>query len=429
VAHRRARWYIERAVIPFRASVRAAAGGLPRIFWTLVAGIFVNRLASFVITFLAVYLVRERGLAANQAGRIVALFGVGLLVAGPLGGTLADAVGRRTTMLLSLTLGALSTAAIGFVREPGALAALAFLSALTNEMYRPAMAAVVADVVPPGDRARAWGLMYWAVNLGWAVGLALGGLIAARSFLALFIADAGTSLAFAAIVARGVPETRPADAHAHSPLAGLARVFSDGPFVGFVLLNLTALVVFVQFQLAGAVDMNAHGLGPGVFAAILSLNALGVVLLQPLLGPALSRRDGARLLAASSLFIGTGYGVNALAGWLPPLPVYAVGTVLWTIGEVTGFPVGAAIVANLAPADLRGRYQGVFSMSWGLAFTIAPVLGGEILTRLGSRPLWATCFAICAAVAAGHVLTAGPRRRRLAGLAAASRAEAVPPAA
>ncbi|HEY6005811.1 MAG TPA: MFS transporter, partial [Anaeromyxobacter sp.] len=396
-------------MIPFRASLQTAVGGLPRIFWTLVVGIFVNRLASFVITFLAIYLVRERGLAANEAGRIAALFGFGLLVAGPVGGTLADAVGRRATMILSLVLGALSTGAIGFAREPAALAVLTFLSALTNEMYRPAMAAVIADVVRPGDRARAWGLMYWAVNLGWGVGLALGGLIASRSFVALFLADAATSLGFAAIVARGVPETRPADVRAQPPLAGLARVFADGPFVGFLLLNLTALVVFVQFQLAGAVDMSAHGLGPGVFAAILSLNAIGVVILQPILGPALSRSDGARLLAASSLFIGAGFGVNALAGWLPPLPVYAAGTVLWTIGEVTGFPAGAAIVANLAPSDLRGRYQGVFSMSWGVAFTVAPVLGGELLTRLGSRALWATCFLICAAVAAGHVLTAGPR--------------------
>ncbi len=104
------------------------------------------------------------------------------------------------------------------------------------------------------------------------------------------------------------------------------------------------------------------------------------------------------------------------------------GVVLWTVGEVTGMPAAAAIVANLAPADLRGRYQGVFAMSWGVAFAVGPVLGGGLLTRFGSRPLWATCFALCAAVAAGHLLTAGPRRRRLASLAAAP-SGAAPPAA
>jgi len=159
------------------------------------------------------------------------------------------------------------------------------------------MNAAITDIVPWEDRTRAWGLSYWAMNLGWTFGLAIGGLLAARSFTALFLADAATTLVFAAIVARRVPETRPPGTHAHSPLAGLARVFADGPFVVFLLLHLVALIVFVQFQLAAPIDMNAHGVGPGTFAALLSVNGLGVVILQPLAGPALARHDGARLLA------------------------------------------------------------------------------------------------------------------------------------
>lgn len=402
-----------------RDRARAAMGGFPPVFWTILAGMFVNRLATFVATFLGLFLVRERGFPPDTAGRIVSLFGVGILVAGPLGGTLADAIGRRTTMLLSFGLGAVAVATIGFLHHPALLALFAFLSAATSELYRPAMAAAIADIVPFEDRARAWGLTYWVTNLGWTFGLALGGLIAAHSFTALFLADAAGSLLFAAVIARGVPETRPAGTHAHPPLVGLARVFTDGPFVLFLLLNLAALVVFVQFQLAAPVDMHAHGVGPGTFAALLSINGLGVVLLQPVLGPALERKDGARLLAASALFIGTGFGLNALAGWLPPLPVYVAGVALWTIGEVVGFPAAAAIVANLAPAELRGRYQGAFSMSWGVAFTIAPLLGGGLLTHLGSGALWTTCLAICVAVAAGHLAAGGPRRRRLAALKAA----------
>lgn len=393
--------------------LRAAVGGLSPVFWTLVAGMFVNRLASFVATFISLYL-RDRGYPPDAAGRVVALFGVGVLVAGPLGGTLADAIGRRATMLLSLALGSVSVGAIGFVRDPALLAPLTFLAALTSELYRPAMNAAIADLVPEADRMRAWGLAYWAMNLGWAFGLALGGFLAARSFTVLFLADAATTLAFAAIVARRVPETRPPGTHAHSPLAGLARVFSDGAFVAFLALQLAALVVFVQFQHAAPTDMYAHGVGPGTFAALMSLNGLGVVVLQPLAGPALARHDTGRLLAAAALLIGAGYGVNALAGWLPPLPVFAAGVALWTVGEVVGFPAAAAVVASLSPPALRGRYQGAFSMSWGVAFTIAPVLGGEVLTRAGARTLWVACLAIGVAVAAGHIAAAGPRRRRLA---------------
>src|SRR5512138_2223980 len=409
-----------------RRRLNEAVGGLSPVFWTLIAGMFVNRLASFVATFISLYL-RSRGYAPDAAGRVVALFGVGILVAGPVGGTLADAIGRRATMLLSFVLGSVSVGAIGFVRDPTALAVLTFLASFTSELYRPAMSAAIADVVPFEHRARAWGLAYWAMNLGWTFGLALGGAIAARSFTALFLTDAATTLAFAAIVARRVPETRPAGTHVHSPLAGLARVFGDGTFVVFLVLNLVALVVFVQFQLAAPVDMSAHGVGPGTFAALLSVNGLGVVILQPLVGPALARKDLGRLLAASALFIGCGFGVNAFAGWLPPLPVYLAGVVLWTLGEVVGFPAGAAIVANLSPPELRGRYQGAFSMSWGVAFTIAPILGGEVLTRAGGPALWATCLAIGVAVAMGHLAAAAPRRRRLARLAALE-AAAPPPA-
>lgn len=398
----------------------AAFGGLPRVFWTMLAGMFVNRLASFVATFLALYLVRERGFAPDAAGRVVALFGAGVLVAGPLGGTLADAIGRRATMLLSFVLGALSVGTIGFLRDPTLLAVFTFLAAATSELYRPAMSAAIADVVPFEHRARAWGLAYWVINLGWTFGLVLGGALAARSFTALFLVDAATTLAFAAVVAARVPETRPAGTHAHSPLAGLARVFVDRTFVVFLVLNLAALVVFVQFQLAVPIDMNAHGVGPGTFAALLSVNGLGVVLLQPFVGPLLARRDGARLLAVSALLIGAGFGVNALADFLPPLPVYLAGVALWTVGEVVGFPAAAAIVADLAPAELRGRYQGAFSMSWGVAFTIAPVLGGELLTRHGSRTLWLVCLGIGVAVAAGHLVAGAARRVRLAELRAAA---------
>src|SRR5262249_13186935 len=118
-------------------------------------------------------------------------------------------------------------------------------------------------------------------------------------------------------------------------------------------------------------------------------------------------------LAASAALFGLGFGVNAIGG---NLVVYGVGTALWTVGEVIGFPVANALVANLAPSELRGRYQGAFAMSWGAAFTISPFAAGEVLQRFGARTLWLLCLAIAFVVSAGHVLTAEARRRRLAAL-------------
>jgi len=394
-----------------RDALRTAIGGLPRTFWTLWWGLLVNRLATFVVAFLAAWLVRVRGYGAPEAGRIAALYGVGLTVAGPLGGALADRLGRRPTMLGGLVAGAAAVGALPFVTARPLLGLLAFLAGLTGQLYHPAMSAAVADVVPAAHRARAFGLIYWAVNLGLAAGLLLAGLLAERSFTALFLLDAGTSLAFAAIVWARVPETRPPGLVPEPVLRGFGRVLGDRAFVPFLLLQLAALMVFVQWQLGLPLDMTGHGFGPGSYAFLMALNCLGVVLLQPLLGPRLSRADPARLLAVMALLFGLGFGVNALGG---SLPVYAVGTALWTVGEVVGFPVASALVAELAPADLRGRYQGSYSMVWGLALTLGPLAGGELYGRGGSRALWLACLALALGVSAGHLVAGAARRRRAA---------------
>jgi MFS family permease len=397
----------------FRQRFHSAAGGFPRVFWTLWWGLVINRLASFVIAFLSIYLVRERGFSPAEAGRVLALYGLGMTVAGPLGGLLADRIGRRVTMVMALVLGAAAVGSLSVARAPALLATFAFLSAAAGDAYRPAMSAAVADVVPPADRNRAYGLVYWAVNFALSVGLFLGGLVAERSLSALFLADALSSVAAAAIIFVRVPETRPSHLVHEPAIRGMAKVFSDGPFISFLLLHLAALTVFTQWQLALPIDMAAHGLGPAAYAFLMALNCLGVVLLQPILSPRLHRFDAARLLALSALLFGAGYGVNALGG---NLVVHAIGTTLWTVGEVVGFPVASTMVANLAPPALRGRYQGAFSMAWGVAFTISPVAAGEVIQRFGARSLWLLCLVVAFAVAVLHVVTAEPRRKRLVAL-------------
>jgi len=382
-------------------------GELPPAFWALWWGILVNRAASFVAAFLSVYLVRERGFDVPAAGRVVALYGLGVAVSGPLGGALADRHGRRPTMLAGLLLGAASVAALGQARAPALVAALAFATASTN-LYGPAANAAIADLVAPAQRTRAWGLVYWAVNLGLSLGLLLGGRFADRHLPSLFLADAATTLVFAAIVLRYVPETRPAGLVAGPVLAGLLPAWRDRVFATFLLLHLGALVVFSQWLLGLPLDMAAHGFGPSALSLVMAGNCLGAVVLQPLLTPWLRRFDGSHLLAASALLFGAGYGVNALGGGAM---TYAAGTALWTLGEVIGFPVAAALVADLAPPALRGRYQGAFSMTWGVTFVVSPLVSAEVYGRLGAGWLWTGCLALGVAVAAGH-LAAAPRRRR-----------------
>jgi MFS family permease len=136
-----------------------------------------------------------------------------------------------------------------------------------------------------------------------------------------------------------------------------------------------------------------------------------VVALQPFAAPSLQRFRRSRILAAAALLTGAGFGVNALgaSAWL-----YAAGIVVWTLGEIVGSPASMAVVADLAPPELRGAYQGAFFLSFAVPTCLAPALGTLVLGRLGARPLWAGCFAVGLVAAVGHLAIAPARRRRLA---------------
>jgi MFS family permease len=322
--------------------------------------------------------------------------------------------------------------ALAFAEDLRLLFVLAFLGGATQQLYPPASGAAVSDVVAPADRKRAYGLVYWAVNLGLAIGYVVGGIVPERYMWLLFVADAGTTLLCAGLTAWRVPETRPAVAHHDPVLAGLARVAADRTFMAFAGLQLVALIVFTQFQLALPLDMKAHGQGARAFSWLIAFNCAGVVALQPWLAPRLQRFDGSKLLAISGLLFGMGYGLNALVPALADalagaglagvdtwrFALYLAGAAFWTVGEVVGFPVASALVADLAPIALRGRYQGAFSMVWGMSMALSPILGGQVIDRFGAPALWAVCFGLSIAVVVGHLAAAPGRRRRLAAVVA-----------
>jgi MFS family permease len=271
------------------------------------------------------------------------------------------------------------------------------------------MQAAVADVVAPAQRARAYGLLYWAINLGFAGASALGGALAERHFELLFVIDALTTFAYGAIVLMGVPETRPALAAEAARARSASRLFTplrDRPFVSFALIQVLLLLAFAQVVVALPLDMRAHGLGMRQIGLLLGLNGIFVVVAQPL---ALRYVRGLRhvhWLAAGSLLTGLGLGATAFAGG--PL-VYVLGAAVWTLGEVGFSTASPAIVAELAPVVLRGSYQGAYQLTWGIAIMVAPVLGSYVLTRFGAAALWGGCLAACLAAAALHLGVTGRR--------------------
>ena len=360
--------------------------GLPRPFWVLWCGMLVNRSGSFVVPFLAIYLTQGRGLSAAQAGIVASLYGAGAAVASPLGGYLADHVGRRATLMGALALGGLGMIALGFARDIAVIAPACFAVAMVGEAYRPAMQAAVADLVPPAERPRAFGLVYWVINLGFSIGLTLGGALASASFLWLFVGDGITSIAFAFIVWRAVPETRPAHAESGKPRAGLvggfAAPYRDRPFALFVLLSFMLLLVFMQHFTTLPLDMAAHAVTRAQLGLILALNGILIVLVQPFVAARLARFNRSRAIAGGAALFGLGFGLNAFAR---SVPLYSLGVIVWTLGEMAVLPIANAVVADVAIPEMRGRYQGAYGITFGLASLAAPPVSYTHLTLPTNR--------------------------------------------
>jgi MFS family permease len=385
---------------------------LPAAYWTLWLGAFVNRLGNFVLPFLALYVTRERGESVSTAGVVLSLYGAGAIVAGLVGGVLADRLGRRTTMVMSLFGGAAAMMAIGLARSLPELCAATFLMGWLAEMYRPAMSAMVADLVAPADRARAYAHMYWVVNLGFALAPSLAALAIRWSYLLLFVIDAATMLLYGIIVLWRLPETRPAEpqaSHGGRLLDGVGAVLRDRVFVRFLLLSLGSWAVMWQVGTSLPIDMSHHGISAAAYGGLLSINGILIVLLQPFAARVLAPYRRTAVLAGAALLFGIGFGMQAFVG---SSLGYAIAIGVWTLGEIALLPTSAAVVADLAPPAMRGRYQGLYGMSGGAASFIGPLLGGAFLAGPGGAALWIACFALMVCVALGHVAFGRARTRR-----------------
>jgi MFS family permease len=388
--------------------------GLPRVYWILWTGELINRLGSFVLPLLALYLTAGRGLSVEAVGFVVALWGAGTLAAGPVGGWLADRIGRRRTLIFAQIAGAAAMLHLAFARAPAHIAAAAFLLGLFGLLYRPAESAAIADLVPEEGRVRAYGLLYWAGNIGFAVGSALGGWLSQHGWWLLFFGDAATTLIQAAFVWLYVPETRPAHLqHQERPPAWAP--LADRPFVVFVVLVTLVWTIFHQAFVTLPIDLNQHGLSPAAYGALIALNGLLITLLQPGASSLLLRFARHRVLAAAALLVGVGFALTAV---VHSIPGNAAAIAVWTMGEIAMAGIAPAAVADAAPPSLRGAYQGLLQMGGGAAALIAPVAGSLLMGRFGSAALWASCGFVGLAAAAGQ-LALGTLRRHEAGGASA----------
>ena len=374
-------------------------GDLPRPVWVVFASTLVNRAGSMVLTFLVLYLTHERDFSPQQAGFVLFLYGVGAIVAAPLAGRLADRWGSVPLMRASLFLSGTMLLVYPFARTFPALVVATIALATLTESFRPAAMSFFGEVVEPSRRKSAFSVYRLAINLGMAIGPAVGGILATISFRYLFLVDGGTSLAAGVVLLLSglkLPRKHP-DGASPAPAATTetrlrlaTAAHADARFLFFLASVLPVVIVFFQhISSMPLYIVEELQFSPRTFGLLFSLNCFLIILLEVPLNAATAHWPHRRTLAVGALLSGAGFGAMAFAQSIPTL---AVTVVIWTFGEMFFFPASAAYATDVAPDSRRGEYSGLYTMTFSLAFALGPWAGAAVMQHAGARVLWGLTF-------------------------------------
>lgn len=390
-----------------------AFSGLPKVIWFLALVMFINRCGTMVLPFLSLYFTKELGMTASSAGLLVSTYGIGALVGSVTGGWLADHWGPLKTQAAFLVAGGIAFAVLGQVDGIPAIVTWLLISSGFSEGVRPANVTATSLYVPLTLRARSFALNRLAVNLGIAVGPAIGGFLAGYRYSLIFWGEAITCLIAAVAmyvffknVHPKVYDDNPVDEKRKGGLDPL----SNRSFLLFILLTLPITLGFFQVFVTMPIFLKDHyGLAETGFGLIMTMNGITIALFEMILIHKTEHISPLRLAAYGSILMCGGLGLMPLSTWLW-FPFFA--TFVWTIGEMLNMPASMAQISLWAPTHLRGRYVSVYSATWGLSFVLGPVIGGYIYEHHGAFWLWGGIGVIGSMAGFGMLMQARKEDRR-----------------
>jgi MFS family permease len=365
----------------------------PDTFWTLMGANFVDQIGSFLLfPFFALYITDKFNVGMTQVGILFTLFSLGSVFGGILGGAMTDKFGRKSMMLFGLVVSGVGSISMGLVNDLNLFYILAAILGMIGSAGGPARQAMVADILPAEKQAEGYGILRVSANLAATIGPALGGFLATRSFMLLFIADAVTSVITAIIVYFVIPETKPekeADAPEESiiqTMGGYKDVFGDWVFMAY--LTVSALMVLVYMQMNSTLSVflrDSHGLPAEGFGWILSMNAAMVVLFQFWVTRKIAGRPPMLLMAIGTFLYAIGF---SMYGFVSATVMFFVAMAIITVGEMITAPIGQSLAAQFAPEDKRGRYMAVFGFSWLLPNMFGVLGAGLVMDYLNPNWVW-----------------------------------------
>jgi len=365
--------------------------GFRREVWILALITFINRAGTMVLPFLSKYLKENLHFTYGQVGWIMVAFGLGSMLGSWLGGKLSDKIGFYKIMIFSLFTSGILFFTLQYITSFWGLCFGMFTIMAIADMFRPAMFVSLSVYAKPENRVRALSLVRLSVNLGFAAGPTLGGLIIlGMGYQGLFWVDGSTCIIAILIFAFSVKEKKKIPLAVGELPEKIIRksIYKDKPF--WLLLFTTFIIAMVFFQVFTTLPLYHHekfGLTEFQTGMLLSLNGLLVFLLEMPIVSRIERKkiNKIKIISYGALCVALGYYILLIDSWVF---ILVISIVLLTLGEIFAFPFSNAVALNRAPKGQEGQYMGLFTMSFSLAHIACSKTGLDIIAHFGYQTNW-----------------------------------------
>lgn len=359
-----------------------------------------------VLAFMTLY-IKSIGFSTRQGGIVVAIYGIGSVAGAYLGGKITDKFGFYYTQFTALFAGGIMFLLLGQMQRYEAICICTFFLSLVNESFRPANAAAIAHYSTVKNRTQSFSLVRLAINVGWGIGVAIGGLLASFNYHLLFWADGLTSISAAfmllAILPRVTLHQQSQPSHKQQENDIRSTPYHDREFLKFLLLTFLFATCF--FQLFTTIPLFfKEGLHLDEFriGAVMSVNGILIAAVEMVLVFKLEgRRPYLVLMSAGSLFMGIAFLLLNLP-LSSGLAVAVISMLVITVAEMTGMPFMNSYYIGRSNERNRGQYAGLYTMSWSLAQVIGSGCGALLAASIGFLNLWFIIGFICMLTAYGY---------------------------
>jgi predicted MFS family arabinose efflux permease len=365
--------------------------GFTREIWILTFITFINRAGTMVLPFLSKYLKEDLHFSYSQVGWIMVFFGSGSMIGSWLGGKLSDKIGFYKIMIFSLFTTGVLLFCIQFITSFVGLCIGMFVLMIIADMFRPAMFVSIGAYAKPENRTRALTLVRLAINLGFAAGPALGGLIIMTiGYRGLFWIDGTTCIVAILIFWLKVKEKKkskfidkkdPDNVLTHS-------VLKDKPFWIFLgTCLITGILFFQLFTTIPLYHREQFDLSEFQTGLLLTMNGVLVFFCEMAIVGYVERKkiNKVKIVSIGSLFMAISLFLMLVNTWAGILIIMMI---FMTFAEMFAFPFSNSVALSRAPKGHEGRYMAIYTMSFSLAHIFSSKIGMEIIDNFGYQTNW-----------------------------------------